>query len=243
MTTSEGETAESLHDVLKPSQLLPFTISVVKTASDLSEAVSLRSAAYLRHNAPAADKLRVAEDDDRREDVILLVARSKLDGGVVGTIRINPNFAFPLQLERAVTLPIRFRQARCVEFMRLGVSSGGAGRLVTASLAKAAFYICAAHQVDFIFVASRPPVDVVYRTYRFDDLLEGQKVELPYAPGIGHSILCLPVREAEARWQYSSRGVYRFFVETHHPDLRVDHAEIATRFARASSGASTEVAL
>lgn len=219
-----------LPDRMKPKQLLPFTVSVADTRTDLAEIVSLRSAAYSRHNAPAADKLRSPEEDDWRDDIVLLVARSKLDGGIVGTIRINPNLAAPMSLESATALPARFAHARCVEFMRLGVSSGGAGRLVTSALAKASFYICAASQIDYIFVASRPPVDIVYRRYCFDDLLEGRKVELPYAPGAAHSILCLPVREAESRWMGRSPGVHQFFVETHHPDLELDFAGIGSRF-------------
>ena len=211
-------------------QLLPFTVSLVTTQSELARAVAVRAHAYLRHNAPAADRLRVAEDDDLRDDTAVLVARSKLDDGVLGTIRINPNRNAPMKFEASVELAAPHTEARCVEFMRLGVMNGSSGRLVTAALAKASYYACVAAGIDYIFVASRPPVDLVYKAYQFDDLLQGRTVELPYAPGAQHSILCLPVAAAEERWRSRSRMVHRFFVETHHPDIQVDLPEVLRRF-------------
>ena len=230
-TRDEGE-----HWHGRQHQLLPFTVSLVSTENDLLEAIALRAAAYSRHKAPAADKLHVAEEDDRRDDVAVLVARSKLDDGVLGTIRINPNFNAPMRFEASASLPLSFAGRRCAEFMRLGVTSGDGGRLVTKALAKASYEICVAAQIDYIFVASRPPVDLVYRAYMFDDLLNGSKVELQYAPGIPHSILCLPVAEAEQRWLEHSRPVHRFFVETAHPDIKIDNAAVARQFAAASEG-------
>src|SRR3954454_25086585 len=83
---------------------LPFTVKLVATKDDLSRAVALRASAYLRHNAPAADRVRYGEEDDERDDVMLLVARSKLDAGVVGTMRLNPNFSVPMHLESVMPL-------------------------------------------------------------------------------------------------------------------------------------------
>lgn len=195
----------------------------------MERAVALRSSAYARHAAPAADKLRVPESDDGRDDVVVLVAKSKLDDMVVGTIRLNSNSKTAMRFEASTRLPERFAGTRCVEFMRLGVASGGQGQLVSAALAKASFRVCKASDIDFIFVASRHPVDVVYKRYRFDDLLDGEKVQLDYAPGVEHSILCLPVATAEERWRKYSRLVHNFFVETEHPDIAVDYTEAARR--------------
>jgi hypothetical protein len=228
----------------RQTQVLPFTVSLVTTASELARAVALRSSAYLRHNAPAAERLHLPEDDDLRADVVVLAARSKLDGGIVGTIRINPNFNSRMHFEASVSLPKRFEGSRSVEFMRLGVAHGPSGHLVSFALAKASYAVCVASEIDYIFVASRPHVDVVYRRYRFDDLLGGRTVELHYAPGVMHSILCLPVNEAEERWRRSSRSTYRFFVETEHPDLDIDYLEVARRFAwkKADSGVELRTA-
>ena len=53
----------------------------------------------------------------------------------------------------------------------------------------------------------------MYRRYRFDDFLEGKKLDLHYAPGVPHTVLCLPVAEAAERWRLHSQAVYRFFIQ------------------------------
>ncbi|WP_176067565.1 N-acyl amino acid synthase FeeM domain-containing protein [Piscinibacter koreensis] len=204
-------------------------MSIVTTASELEEAVAVRSSAYERHNAPGAAKLREAEADDSRPDVVVLIARQKLDGRAIGTIRVQPNFAEPMKFERSAPLPAHLKGRRGAELMRLGVANGTPGRMVTAALAKASYLICRKSGVEHIYVAGRRPVDAIYRSYQFDDLLDGRKVELSYAPGALHSILCLPVRDAEERWRTRNFGLYSFMVLTHHADIALDDQEIHRR--------------
>ena len=211
-------------------ELLPFTVNLVTTKEDLARAVAIRASAFMRHNAPAADKLREGEKDDERDDVVLLVARSKLDGGILGTIRLQPNLKTPMHLESVISLPFPFSESRCIEFIRLGVLNGASGRLVSFALAKASYEICVAMKMDYIFLCSRPPVDTMYRRYRFDDFLQGKKLDLHYAPGVPHTVLCLPVAEAAERWRLHSQAVYRFFIETEHPDLAIDFEQVRRRF-------------
>ena len=222
---------------------LPFTVNLVRTKEDLARAVAVRASAFLRHNAPAADKLRNGERDDERDDVVLLVARSKLDGGILGTIRLQPNLKTPMHLESVIALPYPFNKSRCVEFIRLGVLESMAGRLVSSALAKASYEICVAMKMDYIFLCSRSPVDTMYRRYRFDDFLEGKKLELHYAPGVPHTVLCLPVAEAEERWRLHSQPVYRFFIETEHPDLEIDYDAVKSRFISRAGVTSGSIAL
>lgn len=237
MVPEEEATAEQLAapaERTRHRQLLPFTVTLVTTESELKRAIAVRASAYLRHHAPGADLLNDAEEDDRRDDTAVLVARSKLDDGVLGTIRINTNFSGPLQFEASARLSPALSARRCVEFMRLGVEAGPQGLLVTQALAKASYEICVATDVEYIFVASRTPVDVVYGGYRFDDHLQGKRVEIHYAPGVPHTILRLPVKEAPARWKAHSPRVHRFFMETDHPDIQIDYREIARRFGKAT---------
>jgi hypothetical protein len=215
--------------------LLPFKVKLVSSKEDRAGAIAVRAAAFLRHNAPALDKVRNGEEDDDRDDVILLVARSKLDGGVVGTMRIDPNLNAPMHLESVISVPEPFNKSRCVEFMRLGVLNGASGHLVSSALAKAGYEVCVAMKMDYIFVCSRAPVDTLYRGYRFDDLLGGRKLDLHYAPGAPHFVMCLPVAEAEERWRLHSKSVHRFFIETEHPDLEIDYEEVRRRFGMRES--------
>jgi hypothetical protein len=213
------------------TQPLPFVVSVVTSARELDEAVAVRSSAYERHNAPGAAKLREAEDDDGRADVVVLIARQKLDRRVIGSIRIQPNFTQPMKFERSAPLPVHLQGRRAVELMRLGVAHGTPGRMVTAALAKASYLICRRSGVEHAYVAGRRPVDAIYRSYQFDDLLDGRKVELSYAPGALHSILCLPVDQAEERWRSRNYPLYSFMVLTQHPDLAIDDPEVRRRLA------------
>ena len=223
----------------------PFTVKLVGSRSDFTDAIALRAEAYRRHNAPALEKVRNGEADDKRDDVVLLVARSKLDDGVVGTLRIDPNFYRPMHLESVIEVPAPYSKSRCVEFMRLGVRNGSGGQLVSSALAKAGYEICVAMNVDYIFLCSRSPVDILYRGYRFDDLLGGRKLDLHYAPGAPHSVLCLPVSQAAERWRLHSSSVYRFFMETEHPDIQIDYEVVRKKFnprelAEVATGAFTD---
>jgi hypothetical protein len=216
---------------VRERHFLPFTVKLVASKDDFAAAIAVRAAAFRRHNAPASDRLQYGEEEDLRDDVLLLVARSKLDGGVVGTMRIDPNLNTPMHLDSVMTVPEPFNSSRCVEFMRLGILNGSSGRLVSSALAKAGYEICVAMRMDYIFLCSRAPVDTLYRGYRFDDLLDGKKLDLHYAAGAPHSVLCLPVAEAAERWRLHSRSVYSFFIETEHPDLQIDYTEVERRFA------------
>jgi len=222
-------------------QFLPFTVSLITTKEDVARVVAVRAAAFLRHNAPAAAALIDGEKDDERPDALLLGARSKLDGAFLGTIRLQPNLHTPMFLQSVITLQPPYSAARCIEFIRLGVANGTSGHLVSSALAKASYAISVALKMDYIFLCSRAPVDTMYRRYCFDDFLCGKKLDLHFAPGVPHTVLCLPVAEAEERWRLRSPAVHRFFVETEHPDLQIDYQKVRDRFAgrSATKSAST----
>lgn len=204
------------------TETLPFTVSMVASSEELASAVATRFGAYDRHGAPGAAALREPESDDHRGDVIVVIARQKIDGRVIGTLRIQPNFEKSMRFEESVTLPPAHVGRRSVELMRLGVLNGSPGRMVTAALAKASFLICQTWAVDFVYAAGRRPVDAIYRSYQFDDLLNGGTIEISYAPGAKHSILCLPLAEAKTRWQERNFALYSFMCLTHHPDIRIN---------------------
>ena len=215
-------------------QRLPFEIRVAATARDIAELVSLRSATYGRHKAPGAHFLNVAEPQDGAPDAILLVARSKVDGGVLGSVRIQTRTAGPLMVESAISLPSEIERGRPIELMRGSVRGGAAGRTVSAALAKASFLIASELLFTHIIVTCREPVDSMYRAYMFDDLLYGGRVHLPYSPGVEHRILSLPVAEAAERWRCKNAALYSFMVDTDHPDIQLDFDSLRTRLSEAA---------
>ena len=103
---------------------MPFRIRVATSDADLAELVSVRSNAYARHNAPGAANLRVAEKQDTDQDAILLLARSKLDGAALGSVRVQTRLLKPLMVESAMTLPPDVSAGAPIELMRGSVQNG-----------------------------------------------------------------------------------------------------------------------
>jgi hypothetical protein len=198
----------------------------------LAELVAVRSAAYSRHNAPGAEQLKVAETQDRSPDVILLIAKSKLDDAVLGSVRIHTRLAGPLMVEAAMTLPGHVLERAPVELMRGSVKGGASGRMVSAALAKACYLICVELRFTHIIVTCRVPVDSMYGAYQFDDLLGGKMISLPYSPGAQHRVLCLPIAESATRWQQRNGALFDFMLSTVHSDIKLDYELIRQRLKR-----------
>jgi hypothetical protein len=213
-------------------EALAFRVRLATCAADIAKAVGVRATAYGRHVPEVGVALRAPEPDDARDDILLVIAESKLDGTVLGSMRLQPNFHRPLRIEGEARLPDRFRRKRLVEFMRLTVTNGASGRLVMPALAKASFEICYRTHIDFAFVAGRHPVSLMYQAMQFDDVLDGGMVNLSYAAGVPHSIYCLPIDEADERWRNAGHALYPFMAHTEHPDIAIDYScEPVLRFA------------
>lgn len=211
---------------IETSEELPFVVRLVETAQDLRKAVEIRSSAFARHIPSFGEELREPEADDHRRDVLLLIAERKTDRKVIGSMRMQPNIHRPLRVEGETTLPTAYIGRRLIEFMRLGVENGSAGRMVMAALAKAGYEICHAARFDFIVAAGRRSTSEIYRSMRFDDVFAGDVVELSYAQNMPHSIFALPILEADYRWRATRHALYGFMARTEHPDIRIDFRRV-----------------
>lgn len=228
------------------SPVLPFSIKVAQSTADLHELVELRYEAYSRHRAPGAERLISPEEQDRGDDAVLLLARSNFDGSVVGSVRIQTRLARALMVESAMQLPADIARGAPIELMRGSVKNGVQGRLVAATLAKASFQIAEKCGFSHIIVTCRTPVNFIYRAYCFDELLDGEFIDLPYSPGAKHQVLSLPVIDARFRWQEQNPSLYRFMVESPHPEIEIDYDFISQKLRIPKCGgldASTERAL
>jgi hypothetical protein len=136
-------------------------------------------------------------------------------------------------VESAMRLPDEVAGANPIELMRGSITNGAAGRMVSASLAKASFLLCRRFDFSHVIVTCREPVDLMYRAYQFDDLLSGELIDLPYSPGARHKVLCLPIREATERWRSQNRPLFDFMLNTDHPDIQLDYEHIQVQLARA----------
>jgi len=94
------------------------------------------------------------------------------------------------------------------------------------AMVKAAFEICHACSFDFALVAGRRSVAAIYRSMLFDDVLEGDTIPLSYANYVQHSVLSMPITDADRRWRESNHALYDFMARTEHPDLRIDYDRV-----------------
>lgn len=208
---------------LKTSERLPFTVRIIRSDEDLERAIALRYEAYARHMPEFAEKLRHAEPDDFEADSIILLAESKVDGSVIGTMRIQNNSYRPLSMEHSISLPGFYKGQSMVEVRRLGVAKGAAGRLVKMVLIKACLLYCEKNNIQWAMVAARPPLDQSYEKLMFIDVMPGQTfTPLPKANNVPHRVMAFQIDGYEDRLIEAKHQLHGFFCGTHHPDIDVN---------------------
>lgn len=199
---------------------LPFSVRVVTDAQALQKAVHIRHLAYARHVPDLARTLLEPEQADFSTSSVVLLAESRLDGSALGTMRIQTNANGPLALERSLALPDALGNSVLAEATRLGVSEGRVGTLVKTALFKAFYLYCLRNDVDWMVVAGRAPVDRQYRRLLFDDVYPDLGyIPLRHAGNLPHRVMKFEVRTAQERWAAVRHPMFKFMVETHHPDI------------------------
>lgn len=199
---------------------LPFTVKVVRNASELRKAIQIRHSAYNRHVPALAETLRTAESLDNEQGVVVLLAESKLDGSPIGTMRIQTNRYRPLALEQSIELPAGLRARPLAEATRLGVTEERVGRLVKTVLFKAYFLHCQQAGIDWMVIAGRTPIDRQYDRLLFKDVYPGLGyINLAHANNMPHRILSFDVNAAEANWASAKHPLFDFIFRTAHPDI------------------------
>jgi hypothetical protein len=201
---------------------LPFTVRLVHSAKDLTKAVKVRQAAYARHVPDLAATMLVPELLDFDNDVVILLAESKLDGSPIGTARIQTNFTRRMSLEDSVELPDWLQGKRMADVTRLGIGEGRIGFMVKLALIKACFEYCEQNGVEWAVVAGRAPIDRQYEQLLFQDVFPGQGfIPMADAGNIPHRVMAFEIASGHARWRAAKHPLLKFFKYTRHPDIDV----------------------
>ena len=204
-------------------EALPFTLKIVRTQAELSQAVQIRQAAYDRHLPEFAKSLGKPEAADFEKGTVVLLAESKEDGTPVGTMRIQTNAYKPLCLEQSIDLPQWLKESPMAEATRLGVTNQVGGRLVTTALFKAFYMYCQQIGVEWMVIAGRAPVDRMYQRMLFEDVFPGQgMVPLAHASNLPHRVMQFNVKTAFERWSAVDHPLLKFAALTQHPDITLD---------------------
>ncbi len=212
------------------TQSLPFRVRLASDERDLRRAIAVRMQAYGRHVPGMEEVLSAPESDDFRSDAVLMLAESKSDGQVLGSMRLLTNIQHPLHLEEELDLPRQFHGRKLLEAWRLTVRPGEAARQVSTALYKALYEVSFHAGIDHVLVVARNPVDRLYRAMQFKDALEGKKIALSNTLFLPHGLYYLPVKEADALWRAAECPMYPFMAQTHHPDIEIDHDVVHRRF-------------
>lgn len=199
-------------------ETLPFVVRIASD-HDMAKIAALRAATYGKHLPELAKKLRQLEACDRELGCEVVVAASKLDGSLLGTLRTHANVIKRLPLQASIALPERFQDMRMVEATRLCVVSHSNASLVRNALFKALFQYCHAQKVDWIMAAGRRPIDRIYDTLLFSDVAEHRKFyPMAHANGLPHRVMCLR-SAAQSSWAAALHPLYKFVFETQHADI------------------------
>jgi hypothetical protein len=239
-----GAMEQTLPGVRMAEEHLPFTVRVVRNEEALHKAVAIRQAAYARHVPVFAAKLSSPEANDHDQGSVVLLAESKLDGSPVGTMRIQTNRFNDLSIAQSVELPAWLKNRSMVEATRLGVGLGRTGRVVKTVLFKALYLYCVQAGIEWMVICARSPLDRQYEALLFQDLFPGQFIPMRHVNDIPHRVLAFEVETAEKSWAEAKHPLYKFMVETHHPDLDLGDADFSIRnIPRRTANLSARVAI
>jgi hypothetical protein len=204
------------------TERLAFEVRRVETQDDLFKAVAIRFEAYSRHLPELGRRLTAPEPADTEPGYTVLLAENRLDRSPLATVRLQTNEFGPLALERSIELPGWLQGRRLAEATRLALADTVRGRFVTQVMFKAFFQFCLEQGVEWMVVCARPPLDRIYLSLLFEDVVPGGAfVALKHSANIPHRALAFNVATAEARWRTARHPMYAFMGLTVHPDIRV----------------------
>ncbi len=215
------------------TQLLPFVVRPSHGDHDLERVARLRVQAYGRHLPAFAARLRTPEAADVARDTLVLLAEDKLDGRLLGSVRLQLGLARGLPLEASVPLPAWLTQdGPRVEPTRLVIEAGLHGPLVRNALFKACYLQARRAGANWLVAAARAPLDRLYQRLLFRDVFDDALPRpMRHIGDLPHRVLALPLREVVALYRATDHGLTGFMLDTDHPDLIVDAAGLGEQVA------------
>lgn len=201
------------------TQILPFVVRMA-LQSDLDNVAEMRCGAYGKHIPELGLKLREPEESDFELGCEVMVAHSKFDGSLLGTLRTHANVFRPLPMQASIQLPEQYQGVRMVETTRLCVKGSPNSSLVRNALFKALFQYCYSQNITWMMAAGRRPVDRIYDALMFVDVGEpGVFRPMAHAGYVPHRVMSFSPMHAQANWAACLHPLYEFVFETRHPDI------------------------
>lgn len=198
-------------------QTLPFRISILKTAAELNEAVKHRAHGYGRRSRALGGALEMPEAADARvHGREILIATSKMDGAIIGSLRLEVNINGPVSVQKYAEMPERIATKKIMDANRFCCLGGTVCRV---ALFKAAMLYGSAHGVDHFVIATLATIQPLYASVGFIPLFDdGRMHPIPSAENLPHRIMELDLRDARALIAQRRPAILDFLYETDHGD-------------------------
>ena len=162
--------APSPYRVRPRTRELPFEVRAVRTREQLEAVVSFRFGAYRKHRPVVAEEMRTPEEGDLDPNSVVLYAKDKQSGEIVGSVRIESNFGGRHALADHLHLPEQIDGKPVAYITRLAVAHGPTGRLAKLGLFKAIYQYCLGLQIDYLTAAAPVPLDRQYASLGFSPI-------------------------------------------------------------------------
>lgn len=201
-------------------QLLPFRIIFADTEELLQKACDIRYKCYKKHIPELAEGMQDIAPEDRHPDYAVMLAVSKVDESVIGTVRVQVARSTKLGLERSVSLPAALKNNTVAEITRLTATGSNGSLTVRLMLMKASYWYARLNDVSNIFLCARSPVDKQYQVFKFNELFENKEFyPMSHIGGIAHRVMWFNLMAIEQYWKKIEHPFYHSFVKTFHPDV------------------------
>jgi hypothetical protein len=204
---------------LAPKEILPFRIYRADE-SELDEVALLRAATYGKHLPALGERLREPEFADYDPSCEVFIARAKLDGAILGTLRTHVNTSVPIPIEASIHLDDKYAKFSMVETTRLCVLSNPIGSTVRSMLFKALFQYCVEQNVTWMIATGRRPIDRIYDSLLFADVgTPSTFYPLAHVGNVLHRVMSFSTFDAYDLWTRSNHPLTDFIFHTRHPDI------------------------
>ena len=214
-----------IHALFPRTELLPFRVEIASQAQ-MEGVLRLRAASYGKYIPELGARLRETEAADEEIGCEVFVATSKLDGSVLGSLRSHANVFNPLPVQHSLSLPPQFRRMRLLESTRLCVKDNSGSSVVRSALFKAVYLYSLSQHVDWVLATGRRPMDRLYENMQFQDVgSPGVFYPMHFSAGVPHRVMYMAPESLQPLWHASRHQLYRFFIETHHPDIDLTRAK------------------
>lgn len=221
---------------MTPIELLPFIVRTANSDEDFAALCDLRAAAYARHDylPGVADRLLEIDETDLRST--LLVAESKADGAIVGTIRVNSSLRgttpIPPQMPN-----VEFEGDSFTYVDRFAAQQGPLADIVALALIKAQWF-CAYHEgVDWILAAALPALARRYRMVGLRTLAgaERGRFHIPHLHSKAYEAVGERLAGMPGNLRRAAPFLVPFFLDKDHPDILIDKPALLSEHIAASA--------